>query len=156
MRLFTGVDVDARAIAWDRAHLPFARFDIVPADPPTTLSDGAFDVIIAISVFSRLEEARQFAWLAELSRLLAPRGLLIATTHSEQLFSSLPDLTPGSREELALRGFLFVPGGAVFNDNSAFHSLAYLKESWGQFFRLRLFREHGLCGFQDLSVWEKP
>ncbi|MEO6363550.1 MAG: UDP-N-acetylglucosamine 2-epimerase, partial [Caldimonas sp.] len=74
---YTGVDVDRRQIAWAARHLP-GRFEVIPAAPPTGLAGEAFDVVFTISVFTHLDEAAQNGWLAELSRLLRPGGLLLA------------------------------------------------------------------------------
>jgi hypothetical protein len=52
--------------------------------------------------------------------------------------------------------FLFAPSPtACFNDDGSFHSKAYLIETWGRLYGLLFFAEHGLDGYQDLSVWRK-
>jgi SAM-dependent methyltransferase len=148
-----GVDIDRAAIRWARRHLG-PRFVASAAWPPLPFPEAAFDVVCAISVFTHLDEPMQIAWLRELRRILRPGGLLIASTHHEELLSTRPDLTAAERAKLAVEGFLFAPGRGRFNENSSFHSLPYLERTWGRFFTLRLYSKRGLVGYQDLSVWE--
>jgi SAM-dependent methyltransferase len=152
---FVGLDVDAGAIAWCQRHLP-GRYLQIATDPPTPLPDASVDVVIAISVFSHLDPIAEAAWLDELRRLLAPAGLLLASTHSERLTWELPALVPEELERLAATGTLHVPGGSRFNAASTFHTRAYLERSWGERLQLLHFSDHGLAGYQDVSVWRRP
>ena len=149
-----GVDVDGDAIAWCSAHLP-GLYLAIPEDPPTGLPAGHFDVVCAVSVFTHLDEKRQFAWLAELHRALRPGGLLIASTHPPALTYMRPDLSEEQRAFLSRRGFLFAPGHGAFNDDGTFHTRQYLMETWGRLFGLLRYEDYGLNGYQDLSVWMK-
>lgn len=152
--VYTGVDVDRRQIAWAARHLP-GRFEVIPAAPPTALGDGEFDVIFTISVFTHLDEEPQVAWLDELARLLRPGGLLLATTHAPDIAPSSPGVTPDELAELEARGFLFRPSVGPFNEQSTFHSEAYLRGSWSRQLEIRGFFPKALGGFQDISAWEK-
>jgi SAM-dependent methyltransferase len=67
-RALHGTDVDAEAVAWCREHLPYVDVTVNDADPPLAHPDGAFDLVLAHSVFTHLDEARQDAWLSELHR----------------------------------------------------------------------------------------
>ncbi len=51
------------------------------------------------------------------------------------------------------KGFTFIPGDGAFNDDSAFHSAGYLAREWSRFFTPVEHRHMGLCGYQDISVW---
>ena len=150
-----GVDVDAVALAWAERHLRRARFERIDPDPPTGLDAGSFVVASAVSVFTHFDPAAESAWLQELHRLLAPDGLLVATTHGPDLVWSRPDLTDDEKRRLESTGFLFAAGAGRFNEGSAFHHRAYLEATWGQHFELVRFMPHGLAGFQDLSVWRR-
>ncbi len=152
---FVGIDVDEKAIRWNRRHVPGGEFILISARPPTPLPEERFDVIYAASVFTHLDEAAQLSWLEELSRLLRPAGLLLASTHSDTLAYTRPDLSPSQVQRLEREGFVFARGGGSFNDDTAFHSRSYLERHWTGVLRLRGFHEHGLFHFQDLSVWEK-
>jgi SAM-dependent methyltransferase len=149
-----GVDVDAEAVRFASKNLAGTFRPIAPS-PPTTLPDEFFDVVLASSVFTHLPEAAGGQWLGELARVLRPGGLLLATTHGPALTFSRPDLTRQQLAKLEAEGFLFAPGGASFNEDSAFHSLDYLRGPWTARFTLELFLERGLAGYQDLSVWRR-
>lgn len=152
---YTGVDVDRRQIAWAAAHLP-GRFEVIPTSPPTAFASAAFDVIFTISVFTHLDEGEQEAWLAELSRLLRPGGLLLATTHAPEIARTSPGVTAAELATLEETGFLFRPSVGPFNEQSAFHSAAYLQTTWSRHLEPRGLFPKALGGFQDISAWEKP
>lgn len=151
---YTGVDVDVRQIRWAAEHLP-GRFEVIPPSPPTALPGGAFDVVFTISVFTHLDEADQETWLGELARLLRPGGLLLATTHAPEIAATSPGVTAGELAALGERGFLFRPSVGPFNEQSAFHSRAYLESIWSRHFESRGFFPRALGGFQDISAWER-
>lgn len=148
----SGVDIDRPAIRWARRHLG-PGFQAIEPRPPLPFPEASFDVVYAVSVFTHLDAAGQLDWLRELHRVLRPGGLLIASTHHEELVWTRPDLTDTQRAKLAADGFLFAPGDGPFNDDSAFHTLPYLEKVWGGLFELRSYKRHGLVGYQDLSVW---
>src|SRR5262249_11347329 len=76
-----GTDIHPRLIEWCRKKLPFARFQTNPLRPAPDYPDAQFDFIYALSVFTHLNEALQFAWRDELARVLRPGGYLLFTTH---------------------------------------------------------------------------
>lgn len=78
-RRIAGVDINAELIEWSRRALPgeWAACDVLP---PLQL-DGPFDLIQLASVFTHLPLAHQKQWIAEIRRLLAPRGVLLITLH---------------------------------------------------------------------------
>jgi len=88
---FHGVDVDEEAIAWCRKNLPGAIFFQNQPKPPLPYPDRHFDVIYCLSVFTHLDEAMQDLWLAELSRLLVPGGVVLLTVHSDLAAKVLDD-----------------------------------------------------------------
>jgi len=150
-----GVDIDAEAVAWVSRHLR-GHYQLIARRPPAELPLNFFDVVYSGSVFTHLNEEDQSVWLGELHRLMRPGGLLIASTHGPDLTYSRPDLTRDDHRSLQKRGFLFAPSRTMcFNDNGSFHSKAYLLETWGRLYGLLFFAEHGLDGYQDLSVWRK-
>ncbi len=151
---YSGVDVDRAQIDWAARHLG-GRFEVIPTAPPTALASGSFDLIFTISVFTHLDEAMQDAWLAELTRLLRPGGLLLATTHAPEIARTSPGVTAAELSRLAERGFLFRASVGPFNEQSAFHSEAYLRENWSRQLEPRGFFPFALGSFQDISAWEK-
>ena len=151
-----GTDVDREAIAWVQRYLPAGTYFINSTEPPLPFPAAHFDVVLAGSVFSHLNEDPQRAWLTELARLMRPGGLLIAATHSPNLTFMRPDLREDQHALLQRDGFLFAPGGGAFNEDSAFHSCEYMEKEWGgPLFHARSFEEYGYCRFQDLSIWER-
>lgn len=151
---YTGVDVDRRQIAWAARHLS-GTFEVIPMSPPTAFPGAAFDVIFTISVFTHLDESPQEAWLGELARLLRPGGLLLATTHAPDIARTSPGVTAAELARLEQQGFLFRPSVGPFNEQSAFHSAAYLQTTWSRHLEPRGFFPKALGGFQDISAWEK-
>jgi SAM-dependent methyltransferase len=153
VRRICGVDVDEPAVRWSAAHLAGEYRTLDGKSIP--FANASFDVVYAVSVFTHYDESRQREWLGEVHRVLRPGGLFLASTHSDKLRFSRPDLTFDQHVALNATGFLFAPGLGTFKSDSSFHSRRYLEEEWGRLFRLRLHREHGLAGFQDLSAWER-
>jgi SAM-dependent methyltransferase len=150
-----GVDPDRGAIRWLQRRFGPERFSESPRRPPLSFPAGSFDVVLAVSIFTHLDETDQVSWLAEISRLLRPGGVLIASTHGRELLVTRDDLVPEQVEQLDTSGFLFAPGDGTFNSNSTFHTAEYLNQSWGAGFGGRLFLVKGLLNYQDLSVWAK-
>jgi SAM-dependent methyltransferase len=150
-----GVDVDAKAIRWCKQALPFADFEVISPEPPLPFENASINVAFAASVFTHLPEQQQFLWLAEFARVLAPGGMLIASTHAPHLAPSRPDLRDSQCRALEQQGFAFAPGES-FNGATAFHSRAYLEREWGRYFALRSYRDRGLFQYQDLAVWQAP
>lgn len=76
---FWGCDVDKPSIDWMRQELcpPLHVLHNDPA-PPLPFEDRKFDLIWAVSVFTHLADTWS-AWMAELHRILAHDGILIAT-----------------------------------------------------------------------------
>jgi SAM-dependent methyltransferase len=73
-----GADIDGPSIDWLTGHLcPPLRAVRCDPDPPLPFADHSFDLVWALSVFTHLVDPMR--WLAELHRVLAPGGLLIAS-----------------------------------------------------------------------------
>ena len=62
-------------------HLRFAEFRVNGLQPPLGYPSNSFDLVYALSVFTHLDEAGQFAWINELRRVVKPGGYLLITTH---------------------------------------------------------------------------
>jgi SAM-dependent methyltransferase len=150
----TGVDVDARAVGWAAKHLR-GDYRVTSTQPPLPFDDESFDVVYAVSVFTHFDEAAQFRWLEELRRILREDGALVVSTHSPALVYNRPDLTTAHHQFLNDNGFVFIAGTIGFNDDSAFHRLDYMRRTWSRDFDLVEHREHGLNGYQDLSLWRR-
>lgn len=88
-----GVDVRAESVALARRLNRFSRFTSVEGLPPAPFADGAFDLVIAYSVFSHLSEFASRAWIGEIARLLEPGGLAIVTTQGAGFLNLVESLT---------------------------------------------------------------
>ncbi|MHC4515471.1 MAG: class I SAM-dependent methyltransferase [Planctomycetota bacterium] len=75
-----GADVRAAAVDWCRANLP-GTYLHNDTRPPLDLPTDSMDLVISLSVFSHLKRESNLAWIAELSRVTKPDGLLIVSTH---------------------------------------------------------------------------
>ena len=74
--------------------------------PPLDYSDGMFDLVYAISVFTHLSEEFQLPWLDELKRILNPKGVLLATVYEESfLFTLLSNRDSSRRLPIHRKGF---------------------------------------------------
>lgn len=151
-----GVDIDDTAIRWISGRLARAKFLAIDPSPPLSFPDGSFDVIYAVSVFTHLDESSATSWFHELTRALAPEGLLILTTLSPVLTFERADLVASDHARLASKGFLLARGGGPFNEDTAFATQPWLCRTMTGRLSFVSFEQHGLCRYQDLSVWRKP
>jgi SAM-dependent methyltransferase len=145
------IDVNAEAIAWLSGHVPRIDARAEQPLPPTSFPDESFDLIVSISLFTHLPESSQFAWLAEVNRLLTKDGIAVLTTHGETAYEGFrearrPGITTGqlsalrARGSLEAEGFVFEPEpnptgrspGVESTYGLAFHSHAYVRDRWGE------------------------
>jgi SAM-dependent methyltransferase len=141
-----GADVDAEAIEWCKAHIQKAHFTATPALPPLPYGDGQFDVVYTISVFTHLDEERQFKWLAELQRVLRPGGVLLATVHGPKAWEGLPKPTV---ERIRKEGIIFANTSAdkgVHPDwyQTTWHTEDYIRSKWSAYFEVLAYLPEGM------------
>lgn len=75
-----GIDVRKAGVDWCAAHLR-GEFVHGPFDPPSELETDAYDLVVALSLFSHFTREANLAWLRELTRVCKPDGLMLLTTH---------------------------------------------------------------------------
>jgi SAM-dependent methyltransferase len=90
-----GVDPWGEAVQLARTHMPFAAFLKTEADPPLPFVDDFFDVIFSNSVFSHLSYSSARDWGKELTRVLRPGGILVATTLHRAFLDTLEGIKSG-------------------------------------------------------------
>jgi SAM-dependent methyltransferase len=150
----SGTDLSAEAVTWCRENLPFARFERNDLEPPLTFSDGSFDLVYGLSVFTHLTVDTQRRWLGELRRVLRPGGYLLLTTHGE----SYADRLEPDEHERFRAGEIVVRWQEVAGSNlcAAYHpagSLALLAEGFEEIAHV----EEGAQGnpHQDVHVFRR-
>lgn len=76
-----GTDYNPVTIAWCKKNISSVQFSINNLNPPTDFTNGFFDVIYGISIFTHLSLSNHQAWFDELVRILKVGGILLLTTH---------------------------------------------------------------------------
>jgi SAM-dependent methyltransferase len=153
-----GTDIDAEAISWCRAHVPYAEVTVNEAEPPLPHPDGRFDLVVGHSVFTHLDEQRQDTWLGELRRVTRPGGLVVLSTHGEV---ALRDGVWRIHRRLRNEGIVFIDD--VFGPEypapdwyqRTFHAPWYVFEHWGRWFEIRAYVPGGALGVQDHVLLER-
>lgn len=151
---FHGVDIDKKAIRWCKRNIPSATFSRNGATPPLFFSDSSFDLIYAISVFTHLDEDLQFEWLAELSRILKPRGILIASVHGNyhrSLSRKFAEMSDGFKYTVTETGF-FRKTGLPSYYQDAQHTESYVRSRWNRHFEIVDYVEQGISNHHDAVV----
>lgn len=164
-----GVDIDARAVAWTQANIPWATFKVNQPLPPLDYPDGYFDLVFNHSVFTHIDEHYQDEWLAELRRVVRPGGYVLLSVHGEHAFLVFEEIISKSggnpdviRQELRRKGISFLRDdafvGGPFPDfyHSTFHAPWYIFEHWGAVFDIAAYVVKGSMGFQDFVLLQRP
>jgi SAM-dependent methyltransferase len=150
-----GCDIDAEAIGWCNQNILPGAFSVTSPYPPLPYAAESFDAVLACSVMTHLSRETQLLWLAEISRVLRPGGVLTASVHGR--FAAA--LFAGMTECLDRVGFLdrksdislasIAPDGYY---RSVFQTPEFTRQEWLRTFPLESYKEAGLAGFQDLVV----
>ncbi len=128
---FSGCDIDRASIEWDQANLsPPMRFFRNDIAPPLPLGAGSLDLVYAMSVFTHITDLWS-DWLAEMHRLLAPDGVLIASFLGEGMWEALVR-EPFHEEDIGMTVLHHAEGP----DAWVFHSEWWLREHWGRAFEV--------------------
>jgi SAM-dependent methyltransferase len=83
------LDVDDHMTAIINTTLPGVNAMTVSPMPPTPLATGAFDGVVAFSVFSHLSGPAHEAWAGELARVLRPGGFAAITVLDDVFFQQV-------------------------------------------------------------------
>lgn len=156
-----GADIDGEAIDWmERNYAKFGKFSVVSHLPPTLFSEGMFDLVIGLSVFSHLPEDMQFLWLQELNRITKPGGYLVLTTHGEKFWL---DGDVNIIKVMESKGFYHFEPGYNYGKSvslpdfyqSTYHSHNYIKKEWGKYFEVVNIKSRGIDDHQDIVILRK-
>ena len=167
---YTGVDVDARHVAW--IALDHANAVVSVPRLPLPFESGQFDCVISISVFTHMSEVDQFFYLSELARVTTSKAVLLLTVHGERalvraeteetIFAMLdvPRATISqSRKILDEKGFNFIrQQGHLTSDDYdygiSFTSERYIRGNWSKYFDVKAVIGGAIHDFQDIVVLE--
>jgi ubiquinone/menaquinone biosynthesis C-methylase UbiE len=119
--------------------------------------DAHFDGIYCLSVFTHLDETRQHEWLAELSRVLKPGGVLLLSVHGE---AAAKGLDAEGRETLDGAGFLHrrsrkLKGMVPDWYQTTWHSREYILDRLSRWFEEMRY-DVVADGLQDFVLGKKP
>jgi len=157
---FFGTDIDPEAIRWNQNFLKDrANWYVNSPTPPTAFTDGKFDVVVSVSVFTHLDETLQIDWLKEIERILAPGGIAILTIHGDSVWQQYPKIT----DEMESRGFHFMRNYVGFWRFTGlpdfyqvtFHSRKYITDVWSRYFQIVAYEEDAIGGHQSAIVLRK-
>jgi SAM-dependent methyltransferase len=152
-----GTDTDGEAIAWCKRNLRFGEFSVNGPAPPLSFASDMFDLILAVSVFTHLDEDNQARWLEELRRVAKPGAVLLCTVHGPHIWKNLPG---DFREQVEREGFLFVPSTYwqdTFPDwyQTSYHTEKYVRRTYGALFEVVDYLPRGLVDHQDVVILRK-
>lgn len=155
-----GCDIDGDAIAWCQANLRGGHFAQIDPRPPLPYPDGHFDAIVSCSVFSHLKRDMQQLWLAELRRVLAPGGLLLASFHG--MFAARIAYPPEKVEVIGRAGIVDDTPDDALGDviepgyyTSTFQTREYTTRVWSKHMELVEYIEAGMHNYQDIAVMRR-
>lgn len=150
-------DVDAEACRWLAANHPIAA-EPSSSTPPAPFESNSFDLVMAVSVFTHLNEADQDLWLAEVGRVLRPGGLAMLSVMGPDLLAAYrqgrrPGMTSAQRNLLGSvpleeAGIVFAeeptegrwdatryPGTSA-SYGLTFHHESYVREHWSRYLNM--------------------
>ncbi len=134
-----GCDIDRASIEWLEANMsPQVHAFVNGEKPPLQAPDGRFDLVLAMSVFTHLTDY-SLAWLAELHRVLAEDGLLIASFLGREAY----DVYAGGGWDDDEIGMNIVHYGQSWDlgGPTVFHSEWWLRAHWGRAFEIVSLRD---------------
>ncbi len=169
-----GSDVNKGLVAWCRDNLKMVTTTDNETIPPLDFSEGQFDFIYSLSIFTHLSETSMLAWLAELARVTVDNGIVLLTTHGypaieiicksnqhQQMFQMSEAEAEELRSTFDLNRFnyrryslgVIEAANAGEDYGNSFTHETYIKEQWTRdFFDVIEFVPGGLRGWQDVTI----
>jgi SAM-dependent methyltransferase len=142
---FHGCDIHAPSIEWLRAHLTMpVKLFLAPERPPLPVSDGHYDLILALSVFTHITDTWA-EWLLEVHRVLNDDGVFIGTFQGSGMSDQLR-VAPWHEEWSDRRfGMNVLNAGLTWADGgpSVWHDPWWIRAHWGRAFAIEELRPHG-------------
>jgi SAM-dependent methyltransferase len=152
-----GADIKSRNVEWCTKFLPRnvrPFFGTHAAHLP--IADNSLALTYAFSVFTHIDEF-EFAWLAELHRVLKPGGIAYLTVHTERLWTEMPHtrdkhpiwmdilshqhspehpIDPAQFYKPMPQDRVVLAMGPHMGNVNVFHSDRYLQNVWGRLFHI--------------------
>jgi len=170
-------EINADHVRWCRDNLDRVDTRLNGFNPPLEFDSDVFDMAYSLSIFTHLDEGIATAWLKDLTRVLAPGGLLIVTTHGytaaaivrdscvhQSMFRLKPAQTQAIIDKFATNRFVYIPFAADIVEaakagpayGNTFIHPSYIEEKWNAH-GLEVVRQipGGLRGWQDIVVMRK-
>jgi SAM-dependent methyltransferase len=144
-----GTDVHGKTIRWCRQSIPFASFEKNAATPPLPFEQGAFDLILCLSVIDHMDPSGQEAWLKELKRVARPGAFLLVTFLGRIASATLAQ---PEKEELAARGFYLKRSSS---GSFAFQKKANALALCSRHLKVAEYIEGGINNTEDLAILRK-
>lgn len=167
---YTGVDVDARHVAWVDSALDYVdAFATLPRHP-LPFEDGRFDCIISVSVFTHMNEKDQEFYLSELARVSQPGATVMLTVHGQRALKranaeksvlALLDIPRSAvhavGEVFPDPGFCFVRQDGHLTSDDYEYGITFVGESyidrvWSRYFDVEAVCSGAIHDFQDVVV----
>jgi SAM-dependent methyltransferase len=168
---YVGVDVDQNMIDWVKRDLPWVEAYRTEPRRRLPFSEGVFDAVVSVSVFTHMSEADHLFYLDELRRIAVPGARLLLTVcglrvieRAEQepgvlqMLALSPDELAGARAALDRgNGFRFVRQqghltSEAYEYGMTFISPSYIGERWSPYFEIERVVLGGIHDFQDIVV----
>ncbi|WP_338824265.1 class I SAM-dependent methyltransferase [Bradyrhizobium septentrionale] len=171
---YAGVDIDVELLKWTSSHLRWVEPVLTFPRKPFPLRPGQFECVIAISVFTHINEDDTGFYLSELKRMTKPGAYLFLTVHgkralertqSERWLADMLTLTdrPIAQTKVALEkhGFHFVslngqPKFGAHEYGTTFTTRAHIERAWSTHFDVIDVRDGAIHDFQDIVVLRHP
>jgi SAM-dependent methyltransferase len=169
-----GSDINKHLVAWCQDNLKMVTTMDNEVLPPLKFSDGYFDFVYSLSIFTHLPELSMFAWLDELARVTSDNGIVLLTTHGypaieiicqskqhQQMFQIAEDDAIKLRDTFEQKQFVYRPLSAdVVNAANAgddygnsFTHESFIRKHWARdVFDVIEFIPGGMRGWQDVTI----
>jgi SAM-dependent methyltransferase len=152
-----GADIDAEAVAWCQANLRAGHYTHTAPEPPLPFPDATFEAVISLAVLAGFGPDAYDAWLPELSRVLGPGGLVLASVQGA--FAASFEFPPETVPEL-LHGGIFDGGRCETADplhaegqwRGYYLTPEYVRREWSKYFEILEYLEGEINADQDLLV----
>jgi SAM-dependent methyltransferase len=171
---YVGADVDHELVNWVSGAMSWVTPMCTIPREPLRCPDAVFELVIAVSVFTHMNELDSEFYLRELHRVTRPGATLLLTVHGERALKRAETeeiifnmISVGRTDIQAARsrshspGFTFIlqPDGHLTTDRYeygiSFTDETYIKSKWSSIFRINRIAYGAIYDFQDIVVMTK-